>query len=234
MEKLSLSVIIPCWNGERWLAAALQSLVDQKEPGIEVIVVDGSSNDASLQIVADFSDKLDIRAERRLDLVSWMAKTNFAVQQATGERICMLHQDDIWLPNRCVRLRNWLSTQSDGVMHLHPSYIVDETGRRLSTWNCPLPSSPFPVCTDLFFERLLVQNFIAIPAPTIRRDAFLSVGGLDEVLWYTADWDLYFKIGSLGNVYYNAEPLACFRIHKHSLTVRGSQSLRWRPGCGWN
>src|SRR3954451_19633842 len=58
MKQFWLSVIIPSHNGERWLAAALQSLVDQKEPGIEVIVIDGSSDDTSLKIVSSFSDKL--------------------------------------------------------------------------------------------------------------------------------------------------------------------------------
>ena len=51
MEKPWLSVIVPCYNGERWLAAALQSVVDQKDCGIEVIVIDGSVTDASLKIV---------------------------------------------------------------------------------------------------------------------------------------------------------------------------------------
>lgn len=224
MEEFWLSVIIPCRNGKRWLGAALQSLVVQKEPGIEVIVIDGSSDDASLQIVADFSDKLAIRAERRPDLLSWMEKTNFAAEQATGDRICMLHVDDIWLPDRCAQLRKWLSTQPDGVMHLHSSYIIDESGRRLGAWRCPLPGGPSPVPTDLFVERLLVQNFIAIPAPTIRRDAFLTVGGLDNALWYTADWDLYLKISAIGKVYYNPDLLTCFRIHKDALTVSGSRS----------
>ena len=225
MKQFWLSVIIPSHNGERWLAAALQSLVDQKEPGIEVIVIDGSSDDASLQIVSSFSDKLDIRAERRLDLLSWMAKTNFGVEQATSDRICMLHQDDLWLPNRCAQLRKWLPTQPDGVMYLHSSYIIDELGRRLGPWRCPLPSGLSPVPTDVFAERLLVQNFIAIPAPTIRRDAFLTVGGLDDTLWYTADWDLYLKVAAMGKVYHNPDLLTCFRIHKNSLTVSGSRSI---------
>ena len=84
MEKPWLSVIVPCYNGERWLAAALQSVVDQKDCGIEVIVIDGSVTDASLKIVDSFADKLLIRAEHRPDLLSWTAKTNFGVEQARG------------------------------------------------------------------------------------------------------------------------------------------------------
>jgi glycosyltransferase involved in cell wall biosynthesis len=223
MENPWLSVILPCHNGERWLADALQSIVDQGEQGIEVVFVDGSTENASLEIAQTFSDRLDIRIFRRTDLQRWTAKTNFGVEQARADRICILHQDDLWLPNRCVQLREWLSNQPDAVMHLHSCYIIDEAGKRLGLWRCPLPGEETPVPTDTLFERLLVQNFIAIPTPTIRRDAFLTVRGLDDSLWYTADWDLYLKIASVGSVYYHASPLACFRVHKHSLTILGSR-----------
>lgn len=224
MEKPWLSVIVPCYNGERWLAAALQSVVDQKDCGIEVIVIDGSVTDASLKIVDSFADKLLIRAEHRPDLLSWTAKTNFGVEQARGDRICMLHVDDLWLPARCAEIRKWLSTQSDGVMHLHPSYIIDESARRLGLWRCPLPAGGSPIPAHMLIERLVVQNFIGIPAPTIRRDAYLSIGGLDNALWYTADWDLYLKLAAIGSVYYHSTPLACFRVHKNSLTISGSRN----------
>jgi glycosyltransferase involved in cell wall biosynthesis len=224
MEKPWLSVIVPCYNGERWLAAALQSVVDQKDCGIEVIVIDGSVTDASLKIVDSFADQLLIRAEHRPDLLSWTAKTNFGVEQARGDRICMLHVDDLWLPARCAEIRKWLSTQSDGVMHLHPSYIIDESARRLGLWRCPLPAGGSPIPAHMLIERLVVQNFIGIPAPTIRRDAYLSIGGLDNALWYTADWDLYLKLAAIGSVYYHSTPLACFRVHKNSLTVSGSRN----------
>jgi glycosyltransferase involved in cell wall biosynthesis len=80
MARPWLSVIVPSHNDERWLGAALQSLVDQNDAGVEVIVIDASVTDASLRIVGGFSAQLDIRAERRLDLPSWPEKVNFAVE----------------------------------------------------------------------------------------------------------------------------------------------------------
>jgi glycosyltransferase involved in cell wall biosynthesis len=225
VESPWLSVIVPSHNDERWLGGALQSLVNQHDPGIEVIVIDASETNASLKIASDFSDQLDISARRRLDLRSWPEKANFAVQQARADRICIFHPDDLWLPNRCAKLRKWLITQPDGVMHLHPCYFIDESERRLGVWQCPLPDGEFPVGASMLFERLLVQNFIAVPGPTIRRDAFLEVGGMDSTLWHTADWDLYFKIASIGNVYYHSCPLACYRIHKNSLGMRGVRDI---------
>jgi glycosyltransferase involved in cell wall biosynthesis len=221
MTKPWLSVIVPSHNGERWLGAALHSLVDQREQGIEVIVIDTSNTDVSLRIAEGFSDELNIHTERRPDLLGWELKVNYGVSVARGDRISILHQDDLWLPGRCAELRKWLSCERDAVMHLHPSYIIDEAGRRLGVWRCPLSDGRSP--QDVLLERLLVQNFISIPAPIIGRDAYLSVGGLDEKLWYTQDWDLYLKLAAFGNVYYHSTPLTCFRIHKNSLTMSGSR-----------
>jgi glycosyltransferase involved in cell wall biosynthesis len=226
MEEVSLSVIVPSHNGQRWLSAALQSIADQKERGMEVIIIDSSTENTSLAIAESFSTQVVIRALRRPDLLSWMAKTNFGAEEAKGNWICMLHQDDLWLPNRSAELRNWLLSQPDAVMHLYPCYIVDEVGRRLGLWRCPLPADGTPVPAQLFYERLLVQNFIGIPTPAIRRDAYLMVGGLDKTLRYTADWDLYLKIASPGDVCYHSTPLACFRVHKNSLTVLGSRDIQ--------
>ena len=225
MERPWLSAIVPSHNGERWLATALQSIVAQRDLGIEVIVVDSSDGGHSLEIVDRFSDELTIRAYRRPDLRSWMEKTNFGVRIARPDWICMLHQDDLWRSNRCSQVENWLGAQPDSVMHLHSANIIDESGKRLGIWRCPLPDSEAPVPAQILLERLLVQNFIAIPTPTIRRDAYLKVGGLDEQLWYTADWDLYLKLLLVGDVYYHPNALTGFRIHEKSLTMSGSRSL---------
>ena len=72
----------------------------------------------------------------------------------------------------------------------------------------------------MLIERLVVQNFIGIPAPTIRRDAYLSIGGLDDALWHTADWDQYLKLAAIGSVYYHSRPLACSESTKTLLRCR--------------
>src|ERR1051325_1596726 len=225
MEAPWLSVIVPSHYGERWLKAALQSIADQNEPGIETIVVDGSDADTSVEIAETFSGTLNLRSYRLPDLRPWTAKTNFGVQQARSAHICILHQDDLWLPRRASEAMRWIDAQPNGVMHLHPAYIIDEAATRRGVWRCPLPPGQNAVASQMLLERLLIQNFIAIPTPVIRRDAFLGVGGLDDQLWYTADWDLYLKLLAGGDVYSHPEPLACFRIHRDSQTVSGSRNV---------
>jgi hypothetical protein len=74
----------------------------------------------------------------------------------------------------------------------------------------------------------LVQNFIAIPSPVFRRDAVIQSGGLDEALWFSADWDLWLRLGGLGQVRFIAEPLTAFRVHPASQTAaRKLQPKEW-------
>jgi glycosyltransferase involved in cell wall biosynthesis len=224
-DRCWLTAIVPSHNGERWLAAALQSIVVQDDRGVAVILVDTSDTDRSLEIAASFADRLSIRAVRRPDLASWIEKTNFAAAIAQSRWICMLHQDDLWQPGRASAMRHRVLAHPEAAMHLHPAHVIDATGKRLGTWHCPLPSGESPIPQQVMLPRLLVQNFIAIPTPVISRAAFLRVGGLDERLWYSADWDLYLKLAGDGEVYYHPDTLASFRVHAGSLTMSGSRSL---------
>ena len=109
---------------------------------------------------------------------------------------------------------------------LHSSYFIDIDGNNLGLWQCPLPPFPEIIKPQLMIERLLVQNFISIPAPIFKREVALKIGGLDEQLWYTADWDLWLKLAFSGDTLYCPKPLSKFRIHPTSQTVLRSSYLQ--------
>ncbi len=217
-----LSVILPTHHGERWLEATLDSLVAQTRRGFECILIDSSATDETLAVAERYRDRLRLYIEHRPDLKDWQAKTNFGADLAKSEHLCMLHQDDLWEPERAEHVQGWIQSARDAALHLHPCWIVDEDGRRLGLWRCPLPAGK-PIPRETILGRLIVQNFIAICTPVIRRDRFLAVGGLDRTLWYTADWDLYLKLAQDGSVLYHREALAEYRVHRDALTVTGSR-----------
>jgi hypothetical protein len=223
MQRPFLSVVMPSFNGARWIAGALQSIGAEAHPGVEVIVVDGDAGAETEQVVDRFKAELNVRYFRRPDLATWQAKTNFAVAEAAAPHIAMLHVDDLWLPGRAPTVRKWVASNPGAVCHLAPSQLIDLQGRKIGTWRCPFEPSPAPVNRDQLIERLLVQNFISCPAPVILRSAWMELGGMDETLWYTADWDFYLKLAAAGAVVYHPEALTAFRIHGSSLTVSGSR-----------
>lgn len=216
-----LSVVMPTYNGEAFLIAALESIIAQQDGGdFEVIAVDDGSTDGTMAALAAYSSRLPLRIVRRPRTGNWVASTNHGLAVARGEYACLLHQDDLWMDGRLRALRATLDGAPDAALVVHPSWFVDARGARLGRWRCPLP--PGSVDPALVRERLIVQNFLAIPAPLFRRELALQAGGMDESLWYTADWDLWLNLSSRGAVLHHPEPLAAFRIHAASQTAQGS------------
>jgi glycosyltransferase involved in cell wall biosynthesis len=217
-----LSVVIPSYCGEQWISTSLSSIAAEGAEGIEILVIDGSPTTATLDIARTFSRRLDLRVFERRDLASWHTKTNFGVEVAKASHICWLGVDDVWLPGRAGAARAWIGAAPEASLHLAPSVIIDRRGRKLGLWRCPL-SAGGGLPSALVIERLLVQNFVAAPAPVFRKDSWLTCGGLDEKLWYTADWDMWLKLAACGQVHYHDDVTIGFRIHGGSLTVTGSR-----------
>jgi GT2 family glycosyltransferase len=225
-----LSVVMPTYNGERYVAGALESLLDQRDAGVELIVVDDGSTDGTVETVERLTRGTPTRLLRPGRLGNWVAATNLGLREARGDWCCLLHQDDLWLPGRLARLRAELPS-AHGALLLHDARYVDPSGLPLGDWTCPL--TPGEVAPDAFVERLLVQNFIAIPSPTFRRAAALEQGGLDEKLWFSADWDLWLRLGAAGPVRFLPETLAAFRLHPESQTAaRPVSSSEWERQLG--
>ena len=220
-----LSVVIPSYCGEQWIDAALKSLVAQTESDFEVILVDGSPTSATRDIAATYSDRLRLEIIERNDLTSWQTKTNFAVQNAQASHVCWLGVDDLWLARRSAAVRGWIAAAPSAPLHLAPAAVIGKDGQKLGIWRCPLPSNR-ELSPQLVSRKLLMQNFVAAPAPVFRRDSWLAFGGLDESLWYTADWDIWLKLASLAPLYYHKDITVGFRIHAGSLTMTGRYDPR--------
>ncbi len=219
MTKPWLSVISPIYNGEEYLSQALDSILTQKDNDIECIVVNGESTDATMSILDAYQGKLPLKIFQKEKKDNWVVKTNYALSLATGDYVCFLHHDDYWLKDRLKIMKDLSRQFPDVTLFLHPSYFIDVHGNNVGIWKCPLPSYPKIINSNLMLERLLVQNFISILGPVFKREAALKVGGLDESLWYTADWDFWLKIASCGDALYFPKPLAGFRIHSSSQTI---------------
>lgn len=99
MNYPAISVIIPVYDGERFLAEALRSIVRQDYQPLEVLVVDDGSTDRSAEVAASFAS---VRVLRKAH--SGLAATlNYGIARATGELFAFLDADDRWLPDKLAR-----------------------------------------------------------------------------------------------------------------------------------
>lgn len=222
-EKPFLSVVMPIHDGTEWIGTTLDSVVAESTAGIEFIVIDSSPTDATAAMVERYADRLPLQLLRKPDVKPWQTKTNMGVELASAEHICILHQDDLWLPGRVAMVRRWIANAPKATLHLAPSRLIDRHGRTIGKWTCPLPADR-PLDAEFLLPRLLVQNFVSVPAPVFRRSAWIECGGMDEQLWYTPDWDIWVKLSTRGDVVYHDEITTAFRVHGGSLTVTGSRN----------
>jgi len=133
--------------------------------------------------------------------------------------VTMLHQDDVWLTGSAARL----ATGPTSGLYLTSARFLSPTGTDLGPWSLPL-GAPDRADDDVV-AHLLVQNFVCIAAPVFDRVVALDTGGLDEDLWYTADWDLWLRLAALGPVSHTPEATVGFRVHGESQTATRTADL---------
>jgi len=211
---------MPTYQGKPFLPLALDSIAGQFEDDIELIVVDDGSTDGTLDILDSYAGKIPLRIIRQTHGGNWVKSTNLGFSEASGTYLCMLHQDDLWLPGRIAAMRELSNTFPEAGLLLASSIYVDHAGRQVGPWRPPLQQTDTPIPSHELLRQLIVQNFIALPSPIFRRDCFTQVGAMDEALWFLADWKLWGQLGALGTTVYHDEPLTAFRIHPASQTAK--------------
>lgn len=216
----SISVVMPVFNGAKTLARSLDSLVGED---IDAVLVDQASTDGSRQIAENYAGKLNLTIIDAPDSKTWMQNTNIGIKAAQGKFISMLHQDDFWVAGRAKIMKKLITRFPEAVIWLHPASYVDSNDNTIGMIGPRFGKEPRLVQSSDALRTFMVQNTISLPAAIFRRQDALQIEGLDEALWYTADWDFWLKLAKTGPVAWTPEKLASFRVHSESLTVKGSK-----------
>ena len=237
-----ISVIMPVFNGAKYLRHALGSISSQAlcSGDLEIIVAEDGSADDSPGILREASASLPITVIDGARQGNWVASTNRALQKASGDYVCFLHQDDVFMSTRLKTLMDVAAAFPDAQVFAHPVRFIDGAGKSCGTWTFPSKrmrhraidgfSEPtrvghykMPLDRRLppsdWFPQLLVQNNLAVPGVMFRRTLLDSVGFLDESLRYTADWDFWLRLAAKQDLVLLPEPLAEYRIHREAQTV---------------
>ncbi len=211
-----ISVVIPVYNGKKYIEKAIHSVVEQTLPPDEIIVVNDGSTDDSALIIAELANKYPIKFFQKENGGQSSAR-NYAVRVSDGDLIAFLDQDDIWYPNHLQELvRPFLEERYPEIGWVYSS--VDEIGEgdELKRIDClSFTDSVHPKKT---IDQCLASDMFVIPSATlISKKAFDDVGGFDERLSGYEDDDLFVRIFSkgYGNVFIN-KSLAQWRIHGNS------------------
>jgi glycosyltransferase involved in cell wall biosynthesis len=216
----TVSVIIPVYNGEKHLAATLDTVLAQTQLPDEIVLVDDGSTDGSAELL----DRLSV--ENSMTVIhqpnaGQSAARNAAAKVATGDLLAFLDQDDHWYPEHLEKLtRCFIARPRVGWAHSDFDEMDGEgrivAHRFMRAYKVVHPKYTIP--------DLLQQDLMIVPsAAIIRATAFNSVGGFDPQLCGYEDDDLFIRLFQAG--WYGRfinRSLTRFRVHPGSSSGSGS------------
>ncbi len=204
--KRTVSVVMPTFNGAKYIEQAIDSALAQTYPSLEIIVVDDGSTDATAELVKSYGDKVTYILQQNQGTA---AAYNKGITAASGDLVAFLEQDDIWQPEKNAQQVRLFATNDRLGMVFSPVHLLQE--------GAPSKHSDLDdqqgegVCSFAdFFARNRVLNCSSV---MVRRDVLQHVGGFHKHLKLGFDYDLWLRISAEYGVYCLATPFTIYRIH---------------------
>ena len=201
-----VSVIIPNYNYEKFIAETIESVLSQTYKNVEIIVVDDGSKDKSLEVLEKFGDKIRVIQQKNAGV---SAARNHGVSFSKGEFIAFLDADDVWLPEKLERqIEKFASDDEIGLVHCSMTLInpLDEPIGEMNSGQEGFVAEEF-----LRFERGVVVG--AGSTALVKREIFDEVKGFDLRLSTAADWDFCYQVSRKYKFGFVSEPLVLYRMH---------------------
>ena len=216
------AVMIPTFNCNPFLPVTLESVLAQ-DPGpesMQIEVVDDHSDEDPAKIVEAIGGRR-IGYFRQGCNVGITKNFATCLNRARGHLVHLLHGDD------CVRAGFY--AQMSRLFESHPEIggafcrhaFIDENGRELAVSD---PEQHFPGVLANALERLALEQRIMTPSMVVRRDVYEQLGGFDDRLPCSEDWEMWVRIAARHPIGYLPSPLAAYRMHPNSNTGRNTRN----------
>ena len=190
MRNISISIVIPFHNGSRWIERALESVQNQTMPPNEVIVVNDGSSEEELGFLVSLQQRFKFQILNQ-ENSGQSAARNLGVSKATSDYICLLDQDDYYLPkHNQILLENADFEDPKFGFSYGDLWRSNEAGQILSHSSINVKIKH----PHTSLKTLVGKNMFIVPSATlISRNAFLAIGGFDPELRGYEDDDLFLR-----------------------------------------
>ncbi|GJQ50989.1 MAG: glycosyl transferase [Candidatus Kuenenia stuttgartiensis] len=206
MNNPLVSVIIPTYNGSRFIKETIQSALDQTYRNLEIIVIDDGSTDNTPEIVKSTNNQ-KVTYIRQENAGAAMAR-NLGINISKGEYIAFLDHDDLWLPHKLERQLLLFGKNPMVAMVYSDTFIIDENNFVTGKF-----SQKTKFFRGMIFKELFLSCFITILTVIIKRSVFIEIGPFLPFK-ISEEYDLYLKCAAKYSIDYINEPLAKYRIHE--------------------
>lgn len=208
-----ISVCIPTYNGARYLADALRSVLAQTYDDFELIVCDDASTDETVKVAASFRDER-LRVVINPSRLGLVGNWNRCLELTGGEYIVLFHQDDLMYPENLRQKADLLSRQPDAAFVHSDIDCIDESGRVIGGHWASQPSRSTVMAGEAFYSAVAGGvNPVACPAVMIRRACLSEVGNFNDRFPFVVDLAMWLQLAARYDVGYVAQKLIAHRLH---------------------
>ena len=211
-----VSIIVPAYQGERYIEEALRSALDGTVRDIEVIVVDDGSTDATAAIAERLAAEDDrVRFVRQAHRGASAAR-NTALAIARGRWAALLDEDDVWLPRRLERQLAFLAGNPDVAVLGSYGWHIGPTGRRTGVFAAGPRSREELIALRARNEVI----FLLAPSAIMDLEVIRALGGFREDYRSANDVELWTRVADAHVVLALPELLVCYRVHEDATSIR--------------
>ncbi len=205
-----ISIVTPSYNQGQFIRETITSVLGQSYPHLELWVMDGGSSDNTVETLRSFEGDPRFRWVSERDRGQSDA-INKGLACCTGEVFAWLNSDDVLLPNALTMVANtWKQLHEPAILYGLARYI-DQHGQDLGS--CPHQSPSLTVNAMLRMHSIPIQPATFAPTAAVR-----ELGGVDESLHFTMDFDLWIRLAQQLPFHHIPYELAFYRLHDSSKT----------------
>jgi hypothetical protein len=216
-----ISVALCTFNGERWLAQQLTSILEQSHRNLDIVIVDDCSSDGTAQLLAQFAaGDARIRLFRNERNLGFIGNFERALRECRGEFIALADQDDFWLPHK---LATQLAEIGDNLLTYSRVELIDAQGQPIHR--------RFPRVNRLDGRcalSLLVDNCVTGHACLIHRDLLTAALPFPDGLLAHDQW-LAIVAAASGRIQAGQQALSLYRMHASNALLGSTRTQRTTP-----
>jgi glycosyltransferase involved in cell wall biosynthesis len=206
-----VSIVINCYNGEKYLRKSVESVLDQTYQNFELIFWDNQSTDQSKNIIQSYQDKR-IKYFYSPNHTTLYQARNLALKECKGDYVCFLDVDDYFLKNKIAKQLLYFNDQKVGVIYSNYYRYYEDINKKKLLTNKQLPSGNLT-------QYILEESQISFMTVMIRKKSLDSLKfNFDRKYSIIGDYDLLYRLSFNWDFCYIEEPLAVYRIHKDNFS----------------
>lgn len=206
-----ITVLMPVYNGEKYLRDAIESVLNQTYKNFEFIIINDGSTDNSRVIIESYSDNRIILINNKSN-IKLIKSLNMGLEIAKGKYVARMDCDDICSPDRLCKQLSFLEKNRDVCLIGSNFKLIDSSGKFIS--NFLFPQNHNLLCWSLCF-----YSPICHPSVMFRKDVVCSIGGYNMKCLHAEDYDLWYRLSKNNKIANLPDFLLYLRKHQNNVSL---------------